>query len=190
MKEAWKDIAGYEGLYQVSNLGRVRSLDRYVPHKLFGKKFCKGCMMSTHINNAGYITVNLCKRNKYTSYDIHRLVASAFLENSERLPEVNHVDENKRNNRIDNLEWVTKQQNEWHGTKRIRQAEKIKKVVMQYTVDGTLIKEWESPTDAELRISGKTTGAISHCAKGKTNAAYGYIWRYKEAEQASFFSGD
>lgn len=182
MKEVWKDIAGYEGLYEVSNLGRVRSLDRYVPHRTFGKKFCKGHVMATHINNAGYVTVNLCKHNRYTSYDIHRLVAIAFMENPEGLPEVNHIDENKQNNCIENLEWVTKQQNESHGTKRMRSSEKIKRRIVQYNTDGQIIKEWESPTDAELSISGKITGAISHCAKGKTKTAYGYIWRYKEAE--------
>lgn len=182
MKEVWKDIAGYEGFYQVSNMGRVKSLDRYVPHKTFGKKFCKGHIMATHINNAGYVSVNLCKGNKYTSYDIHRLVAIAFLSNPDKLPEVNHIDENKQNNHIGNLEWVTKQQNESHGTKRKRQTQKIKQKVLQYSIDGQFVKEWESPTDAELSISGKTTGAISHCAKGKTKTAYGYIWRYKEAE--------
>ena len=182
MKEIWKAIVGYEGLYEVSNLGMVRSLDRYVPHKTFGKKYCKGHMMATHINNAGYVTVNLCKGNRYRSFDIHRLVAIAFLDNPDGLLEVNHIDENKKNNCIENLEWVTKQQNEKHGTKRIRQSEKIKQRVIQYSVDGQFIKEWGSPTDAEVSISGKPTGAISHCAKGKTKTAYGYVWKYKEAE--------
>ena len=182
MKEIWKAIAGYEGLYEVSNFGRVRSIDRYVPHKTFGKKFCKGYMMATHINNAGYVTVNLCKINRYRSFDIHRLVAIAFLDNPDGLPEVNHIDENKKNNHVENLEWVTKSENNMHGTKRERHAAQIKRSVLQYSTDGQLINEWESPTDAEMSISGKATGAISHCAKGKTKTAYGYIWRYKEAE--------
>ena len=182
MKEIWKDIAGYEGLYEVSNFGSVRSIDRYVPHKTFGKKFCKGHMMATHINNAGYVTVNLCKCNMYRSFDIHRLVAIAFLDNPYGLPEVNHIDENKKNNHVENLEWVTKSENNLYGTKRERHAAQIKRAVLQYSTDGQLINEWESPTDAEISISGKATGAISHCAKGKTKTAYGYVWRYKEAE--------
>lgn len=183
MKEVWKDIQGYEGLYQVSNSGNVRSLDRYVPHKTLGKKFCKGHMMSTHINNAGYITVNLCKGNKYKSFDIHRLVAIAFLKRDDFSNlEVNHKDENKQNNHVENLEWLTKTQNNKYGTKIERQQKKIKIPVLQYDLDGKFIKEWESATDAEIAISNKTTGAISHCIKKYTKTAYGYIWRYKGAE--------
>lgn len=183
MQEVWKDIAGYEGLYQVSNFGNVRSIDRYVPHKTFGRKFCGGHVMSTHINNAGYVTVNLSKDNKYKSYDIHRLVAIAFLEVcGDSLMEVNHIDENKQNNHVSNLEWVTKSQNNRYGTKVARQADKIKRPVMQYDVNGNFINEWESATDAEKALSSKFTGAISHCLRGKNKTAYGYIWKYKGAE--------
>lgn len=183
MKEVWKDVAGYEGLYQVSNIGNVRSLDRHVPHKRMGKKFCKGHMMATHINNSGYVTVNLCKDNKYKSFDVHRLVAIAFIESDNiSCVEVNHKDENKQNNVVDNLEWLTKSQNNRHGTKVRRQQAKIKRPVIQYDSSGKSIKEWESATDAEIAISGKFTGAISHCLHGKTKTAYGYIWRFKEAE--------
>ena len=183
MQEVWKDIAGYEGLYRVSNLGNVKSLDRYVPHKTFGKKFCKGHTMATHINNAGYVTVNLCKGNRYKSHDIHRLVAIAFIP----VPniagmEVNHKDEDKRNNRADNLEWITKVANNLYGTKRERQAVKIKKAVIQLDLNGVQLKEWESATDAEKALSGKFTGAISRCIAGKSKSSYGYIWTYKDAE--------
>lgn len=182
MKEVWKDIVGYEGLYQVSSSGTVRSLDRYVPHKTFGKKFCEGCMMAAHINNAGYMTVNLCKHNKYKSFDIHRLVALAFIPNPDNLPQVNHKDENKHNNCVDNLEWCTNQENNLYGTKVERQVKKIKKPVLQYDCEMNFIKEWESPTDAEEFFSGKHTGAISRCINGKSKTSYGYKWKYKEAE--------
>lgn len=183
MKEEWRNIQGYEGLYQVSNLGNVRSLDRYVPHKKVGRKFCKGVLMATHINNSGYVTVNLCKCNKYTSYDIHRLVAMAFLEvNDINRVEVNHKDENKRNNCVNNLEWVTKPENNSWGTKIERQAEKIKRKVLQCDLNGVSLKEWESATDAEKELSGKITGAISHCINGKTKTAYGYVWQFKGDE--------
>lgn len=180
MQEVWKDIAGYEGLYQVSNLGNVKSLDRYVPHKTFGKKFCKGHTMATHINNAGYVTVNLCRGNSYKSHDIHRLVAIAFIPTPNIVGmEVNHKDEDKRNNRAGNLEWVTKSVNNLYGTKVERQAAKIKRAVIQCDLNGVPLKEWESATDAEKALSGKFTGAISHCINGKTKTAYGYTWIHK-----------
>ena len=181
MEEVWKDIQGYEGLYQVSSLGRVRSLDRYVPHKTFGRKFCKGRTMITHINNAGYVTVNLCKGNKCTSFDVHRLVATAFLyaENPNAV-QVNHKDENKHNNRIDNLEWCSRSYNNTYGTKVARQKVQIEKAVLQYDVGGNFVKEFPSATAAEKEISGKFTGAISHCLSGKTKTAYGFMWRFKE----------
>ena len=182
MQEIWKDIEGYEGLYQVSNTGVVRSLDRYVPHKKFGQKYCEGHIMATHIINSGYVRVNLCKGNRYKSFSVHRLVALAFIENPKGLPEVNHIDENKENNNVNNLEWVTKEQNEKHGTKKVRGAEKKKIKVLQYSVDGKFLKEWASATDAEMCIAGKFTGGISHCANGQTKTSYGYIWRFKEAE--------
>ena len=183
MNEIWKDIPGYEGLYQVSNLGNVRSVDRYVSHKRLGRKFCKGHLMSTHINNAGYVTVNLCKGNAYKSFDVHRLVAIAFIETDDiRCVEVNHIDENKQNNVVDNLEWVTKSQNNRYGTKVRRQQVKIKMPVIQCDQNGKCIKEWESAADAERTISGKFTGAISHCLHGKTRTAYGYTWRFKEVD--------
>ena len=179
--EEWRDIPGYEGLYQVSNLGRVRSLDRYVPHKKFGVKFCKGVLMAIHQNNAGYLTVNLSRENKYTSYDIHRLVAKAFIPCSDsECMQVNHKDENKHNNQIDNLEWVTCSENNNYGTKVARQKVHCERAVLQYDVNGNFIKEYRSATEAEKEISGKFTGAISHCINGTTKTAYGYIWRFKE----------
>lgn len=183
MNEIWKSIEGYEGLYEVSNFGMVRSIDRYVPHKTFGKKFCKGHVMATHINNAGYATVNLCKENKYRSFDVHRLVAIAFIEKANHYDfEVNHIDENKLNNRVDNLEWVTKSQNNTHGTKVERQRVKVMKPVLQYSLDGELIKEWPSATDAEIALSGKFTGAITRCIHGKSKTSHGFIWSFKGAE--------
>lgn len=178
--EEWRDIAGYEGLYQVSNMGRVRSLDRYVPHKTFGTKFCRGHIMATHKTSSGYLAVNLCKGNKYKTFDIHRLVAIAYIPNTDGLPEVNHKDENKLNSNADNLEWCTGSYNNRYGTKIERQKVKYERPVIQFNVNGTFIKEYRSASEAERIISGKFTGAISHCLKGKTKTAYGYIWKFKE----------
>lgn len=183
MVEVWKDIQGYEGLYQVSNLGRVRSLDRHVPHGRLGKKFCMGHLMATHQTSAGYLAVNLCKKNKYRSFDIHRLVAIAFIpvQNNNDAVQVNHKDENKHNNCADNLEWCSVSYNNMYGTKRERASAKIEKPVIQCSLDGNAIAEYKSASVAEKEISGKFTGAISHCLTGKTKTAYGFKWRYKEA---------
>ena len=179
--EVWKDVIGYEGLYQVSDRGNVRSVDRHVPHKTFGKKFCKGVVIEPHITNAGYLRVNLCKENRYKSFSVHRLVAEAFLTTCDITDlQVNHKDEDKKNNSVENLEWVTKQENNNYGTKVDRQAQKVKIPVLQYDKEGNLIGEWKSATDAEKALSGKFTGAISHCINGKTKSAFGFIWKFKE----------
>ena len=99
MEEIWKDIEGYEGLYQISNLGRVKSL---------GNTHYKTTrILVVYKNKNGYCGINLCKKGKVTKYRIHRLVATAFIPNPNNYPEVNHKDENKSNNRVDNLEWCT-----------------------------------------------------------------------------------
>lgn len=111
-KEIWRDIEGYEGLYQVSNLGSVRSLDRidsigrHRKAKILKPSFSRG-----------YPYVNLCKKSKMQFYRIHRLVAIAFLPNPENKEEVNHIDGNTRNNCVDNLEWVTHSENIHHASK-------------------------------------------------------------------------
>ena len=108
MKEIWKDIKGYEGLYQVSNLGNVRSMDRITRD---GRKI-KGKNIKPHTNgNSRYLRVALCNNGKIKYENIHRLVAKAFIPNPENKPEVNHKDENPSNNFIDNLEWMTSKEN-------------------------------------------------------------------------------
>lgn len=181
MAEVWKDIQGYEGIYQVSNLGRVRSLDRYVPHSRLGKKFCKGHLMAVHQTSSGYLAVNLCKGNRYRSFDVHRLVATAFIpKTNPNAVQVNHKDEDKHNNCVDNLEWCSVSYNNMYGTKRERANTKIEKPVVQCDLDGNAIAEYKSASAAEREISGKFTGAISHCLTGKTKTAYGFKWRLKE----------
>lgn len=120
MKEIWKDIEGYEGLYQVSNLGRVRSLDRKVWN--YTKK---GRILKPHSNGHSYQNVSLHKENKTEKHlYIHILVAKAFLPNPDNKTEVNHKDFNKLNNRVDNLEWVTRDENKQH----FRQSKYAKRV--------------------------------------------------------------
>lgn len=116
MKEIWKDIKGYEGLYQISNLGRVKSLARK-----YKSRVCKETIKKFSIDVKGYCKVNLCKNGKITYPRIHRLVAEHFILNPKKLPQVNHIDENKQNNRVDNLEWCDNKYNVNYGTHNLRQ---------------------------------------------------------------------
>lgn len=113
--EIWKDIAGYEGLYQVSNTGKVRSVDRVVSHKKSGSRFCKGIELVICLNPSGYPIVGLMRGNQKATARVHRLVADAFLDNPTDLPEVNHINEDKTNNNVSNLEWCDRQHNAEHS---------------------------------------------------------------------------
>lgn len=119
MNEVWKDIENYEGIYQISNYGNVRSLDRlgYGGRKLYGNR------ISVYISDSGYPSVTLCKLAKHQKFYVHRLVANAFIPNPDNLPQVNHKDENKINNHVDNLEWCTHQYNNAYGTKGKRSSD-------------------------------------------------------------------
>jgi len=178
--EEWRDIAGYEGMYQVSNLGRVRSLDRFVECSN-SRRFYKGRILSAEMDDKGYIRVLLSVAGKRRSCMVHRLVATAFLDNSENLPEVNHKDENPANNALDNLEWCTKQYNLEYGTGRTRSIQSHKVSVLQYNMAGELIAEFGGVNEAAIAI-GKPNDAtaITKCCKGKNKTAHGFIWKYKE----------
>lgn len=121
MKEVWKDIAGYEGAYQISNFGRVKSLEREVNIRLFNvgltKRKVPELIRKQIIYKNGYVGVQLHKQQKVKLHLIHRLVAQAFLPNPENKPEVNHKNGDKLDNRVENLEWVTASENEQHSRK-------------------------------------------------------------------------
>ena len=114
MSETWKDIKDYEGLYRVSDLGRVRSVDRIEKCSTFTRKR-KGVILKQMINRGGYCQVNLTKDGIGHTKEVHRLVASAFIPNPNNLPQVNHIDCDKTNNSINNLEWVTFDENTAHA---------------------------------------------------------------------------
>lgn len=112
-KEQWKPIIGYEGYYEVSDLGRVRSIDRIV-----GRRHCRGRVRKLTVDNNGhYLKVQLCRDGVIETKQVHRLVAEAFVVNPNDYPQVNHKDENKRNNTVDNLEWCTHTYNMNYGSK-------------------------------------------------------------------------
>lgn len=188
MKEVWKDVKGFEGIYQVSNKGNVKSLDRVV-ECVDSFRHYKGKMMKLDKKKNGYLQVNLKRQNKNAQYLVHRLVAEAFIPNPNVLSCVNHKDENKENNHVDNLEWCSQAYNNRYGAgykKRCINArngaiKKQAKPVLQYSLNGDFVAEYFSAMEA-ARMNGCKQGGISECCNGKQKTAYGYIWRYKEVE--------
>lgn len=167
MTELWKDVVGYEGLYQVSNMGRVRR---------------DGRVLSTPQDSNGYCITVLCKDGERRSAKVHRLVADAFIENPNGYAEVNHLDECKANNRVDNLEWCTRLHNIRHGTgiKRHADAQRNRHGSMeicQFLPDGTLAKTFPSVREVS-RVLGFDRAFVTRCAKGKHPFAYGYKWEF------------
>ena len=191
-KEVWKDVVGYEGLYQVSNFGRVKSLDRIVKHSKDHTRIQYGRIRKIHINKRdGYVYVGLHNKGEKKRYKVHRLVALAFIDNPLNKPEVNHLDECKANNNVENLEWVTRSENENWGTKTERKvhntdysiiAKKNSKKVIQYDINNNVIGEWNSLAEI-YRVLGYSTGNISSCCTGKyKRPLYNCFWRYAEVD--------
>lgn len=173
--EIWKDIEGYEGLYQVSNLGRIRGIDRYVGYKNGKKRLWKGKIKTQTVTDKGYLKVRLCDRTtKDKSDEVQRIVARAFIPNPDNKPQVNHIDGNKKNNRVENLEWVTAQENDIH---KINVLKKGIKPVMQYDLSGNYIATYESAVKAE-EATHVARCSISNVLCGRRNKAGGYVWKY------------
>ena len=158
LNEIWKPIKGYEGLYEVSNFGRIKSLKRLVKsHNKWGECYIiiNEKILKTSDNKLGYLFVKLFKNNKAKTYYIHRLVAEHFIPNPNNYKEVNHKDECKTNNVVTNLEWCDRKYNVNYGNRTKRVTEKLKnkkewsKPVIQYTLDGQFVKEWESINEAD-----------------------------------------
>ena len=163
MEEIWKDIEGYEGLYQISNMGRVKALK-------------KGIIRKPRLGR-GYLYLNLCKNGMKKTFKIHRLVAKAFIPNPQNLKCVNHKDENKLNNVVYNLEWCTFKYNTNYGTSLKRRAETQTRNIYQYDFNGKLIKIWHGLN--EVKKSGMSPSAISSCCNKIYKTSYGFIWKYE-----------
>lgn len=164
IKEEWRPLVGYSWPYEVSNFGEVRSLN----YRKTGK--CK--KLNQTVVADGYLAVRLKKEKKPMLFRVHRLVASVFIPNPNNYPIVNHKDENKTNNHVDNLEWCTAQHNLTYGNL----TQKKSKVVYQYDKNLNLVHIWNSTMDAQ-RNGFHNTG-VSKCCAGKLKTYKGYIWSY------------
>ena len=191
----WKPIKGFDGIYEVSNNGKVRSLDKEVnvsnQYGAKAKRIIKGRMLKQIFNGMYYVVV-LSNNNKVKQYFIHRLVAETFIENPNHYNCVNHIDCNKLNNNVENLEWCTKEYNTsvaWKGGQiKIPKGKNNKmygkcgknanksKPIYQYDLNGNFIKKWDSQKDVEREL-GYKQNCISNCALRRSKSSYGYIWR-------------
>ena len=177
MVEIWKDIPNFEGYYQASSIGNIRSLSREV-NNFIGTRKIKGKVLKKKKCNV-YEYVILSKNGKYYSKSVHRLVAEAFIPNPDKLPQINHKDENPLNNCIDNLEWCTNKYNCNYGTRNKRVIENKSNKVIQYDLQGNVIKEWPSAVEVEKNLCFNQAH-IRSCCRGQCKTAYNYKWKYKK----------
>lgn len=166
MEEIWKDIEEYAGLYQVSNLGRVK--------RIKSDRVLTGCK-----NTGGYIQVHLSKNNVVSNKLIHRLVAEAFIPKSENKPQVNHIDEDKTNNRVDNLEWSTAKDNLNHGTRNERSSKTKSIPIIAINLKSGDVEEFYGTNECarQLRLNHSH---ITSVLKGRYKQTGGYTFKYKE----------
>ena len=148
-----KDIKGYEGLYAVTSCGKVYSYKR--------KRFLKPTD-----NGHGYLYVGLIKDGQRKMCRVNRLVAEAYIPNPDNLSDVDHIDNDKTHNYVNNLQWITHRDNN---------RKSHNKPILQYKLDGEFVREWDSTT----AVGKEVVKGINHCLKGRNKTAYGYVWKYK-----------
>lgn len=172
MDEIWKDIEGFECSYMVSNFGRVKSLERKVNSRYGKHRTVREKILKQNLDGGGYCIVHVGK-----TITVHKLVYETFIGQIPKDYTVNHIDENKKNNCVSNLNLMSIGDNDNWGSRNERIAKSLSKPVAQYTKDGTFIREFES-----ARVASKLTGAdrvtICNCCNNKSKTAGGYIWKY------------
>lgn len=184
--EIWKDIEGYEGYYQVSNFGRVRSVERLIYlHDKNGRVkqsyTVHGKMLTISIQRDGYCAVKIRKQPFQRIKSVHRLVAKAFVHGYCEGLQVNHKDENKQNNHADNLEWVTGKENLNYGTAiaRITASQPARRPIIQMSMDGKIIRKFDSVRKASF-ATGIARCNITKACKGEYKQAHGYRWKFAD----------
>lgn len=178
--EIWKDIKGYENLYQVSNTGKIKSLERYGNSKSNGKFLIKEKIRKTTTTTAGYEYVVLANNGKNKTILVHRLVAETFIPNPENKKCVNHKDENKSNNNVENLEWCDYEYNNTYKDIHLRRnTDNVVRKIIQYDLDMREIKRWDSVCAAAKFYNAASTNIIK-CCKGERTHCCGFKWRYYE----------
>lgn len=185
-EEIWRDVKGYEDIYQVSNKGQVKRLEIVIVDKNDKKYHKKERILKGSIDGNGYLQVQLYDdKGRKKSLRVNRLVAEVFISNIENKSQVNHKDENKTNNRVENLEWVTAKENCNYGTRNERLAKARSKSVIQYTKDKVLVKVWPSTCEAgrQLEIS---QGNICNALQGRYKTCGGYIWKYVKLKRTNY----
>lgn len=181
--EVWRDVKGFEGLYKVSNMGRVKNNKEHI--------------LKPYSSEKGYRCVDLNKNGNHKKHRVHRLVAQAFIPNPNNYPCVNHIDEIKNHNYVQNLEWCTVAYNNSYGNrlKKIsdknkkshiglkqsketieKRESKIRKPVIQINSDNNIVKIWKCARQASSK--GFNPSSIASCCKGKINSHHGYKWKY------------
>lgn len=161
----WRDIPNYEGLYQVNRIGQIKSLKT-------------GELRSLQWDRNGYRNVRLYKDGKYYTEMVHRLVAEAFIPNPLNLPEINHINEVKHDNHVDNLEWCTREYNMNYGQVGENVSKALSKAILQFSSTGEFIKRWEGARIA-ARVLGVDSSSIIRAANGTRKTAYGCLWKYE-----------
>lgn len=174
--EIWKDVKGYEGFYQVSNKGRIKSLDRMIGYKGIRLRRWKGTLKKPTLRNSGYLKVSLYKFGKPETLEVQRIVAEAFLENPQGKEQVNHIDGNKTNNNVENLEWCTPKENSVHAVKVLKKGIKA---VVQYDLNGRYIAMFESIAEAAEKTNTRKS-SISNVIYGRRKKAGGFRWGLKD----------
>ena len=168
ISEEWKAVPGFEGWYEVSSLGKVRSVDRVVNYKDSSKAQKKGKILRPKVGKHGYLEVILVMNGYRKTSRVHRLVATSFIANPNNLPSINHINEDKLDNRVENLEWCSVKQNTLYSMREIP--------IGQYDLDGNLIATFNHYTEAGESVGGNKHG-VYKCCKGKLKTYKGYVWR-------------